>query len=132
MNTYRQKSAADAKSILESGASTLNALASSLEGLPYKGKDALSQAEAAFVADLGGDVEKANDVVDAAYKLTRDALSMGSENIRLLERFVGLHVPQMEVRYHMYHHDARHFLIFLTAVVVIIIRTETTLASQSN
>lgn len=77
--------------------STLDALASSLAALPFKGNNAMSQAESAFVATLGeGDVEKANDVVDAVYKVTRDALSMGLENARTLERFVALHVPQME------------------------------------
>merc|ERR1712194_840145 len=40
--------------------------------------------------------EKANGVVDAAYKVTRDALCMGAEHARVLERFVGLHIPQME------------------------------------
>merc|ERR1712127_971160 len=43
-----------------------------------------------------GDVEKTNDVVDAVYKVTRDALADGSKNARTLERFVALHVPQME------------------------------------
>lgn len=97
MNTYRKKSSADAKAILESGVSTLEDLASSLAALPYKGNGALSQAESAFVASIGeGDVEKPNDVVDAAYKVTRDALSMGADHARTLERFVNLHVPQME------------------------------------
>ena len=41
------------------------------------------------------EVEKANEVVDAAYKVTRDALAMGADHTRVLERFVGLHVPQM-------------------------------------
>ena len=40
-------------------------------------------------------MEKENEEVDAAYKVVRDALCMGSENIRVLERFVGLHIPQM-------------------------------------
>jgi hypothetical protein len=96
MNSYRQKSAADARAILESGVATLDALTSSLAALPYKGNDVVSQAETAFVASLEGDVEKANDVIDAAYKVTRDALAMGSEHTRVLERFVGLHIPQME------------------------------------
>ena len=96
MNAYRQKSSADAEAILESGISTLDALTSSLAAFPYQGSDALSTAESAFVTTLGeGDVEKANDVVDAAYTVTRDALAMGTENVRTLERFVGLHVPQM-------------------------------------
>eukprot|EP00585_Thalassiosira_rotula_P007292 CAMPEP_0196136344 /NCGR_PEP_ID=MMETSP0910-20130528/4676_1 /TAXON_ID=49265 /ORGANISM="Thalassiosira rotula, Strain GSO102" /LENGTH=254 /DNA_ID=CAMNT_0041396611 /DNA_START=94 /DNA_END=858 /DNA_ORIENTATION=+ len=97
MDSYRKKSSADARSILESGISTLDALNTSLAALPFKGNDALSQAESAFVATLAeGDVEKANEVVDAAYKVTRDALSMGSNHSRTLERFVNLHVPQME------------------------------------
>jgi len=97
MDSYRKKSATDAKSILESGITTLDALTSSLVAMPYKGNEAISQAESAFVATLSeGDVEKENGVVDAAYKVTRDALCMGSENIRVLERFVGLHIPQME------------------------------------
>lgn len=97
MNAYRQKSAADAKSILKSGVKTLDALTSSLTALPYKGSGALSQAESAFVAALAsGDVEKPNEAVDKAYVVTRDALAMGAEHTRTLERFVGLHVPQME------------------------------------
>jgi len=96
MDAYRKKSSADARAVLESGIPTLDALTSSLAALPYKGNDALSQAESAFVASLGGDVEKANEVIDAAYKVTRDALSMGSDQARVLERFVGLHIPQME------------------------------------
>lgn len=97
MDSYRKKSAADAKSILESGISTVDSLTSSLAAFPYKGNDALSQAESAFVATLGeGDVKNANEVVDAAYKVTRDALFKGSDNMRVLERFVGLHIPQME------------------------------------
>lgn len=93
MNAYRQKSAADAKAVLESGIATLDALTSSLSGMPYKGSDVMSQAETAFMTC---EVEKANEVVDAAYKVTRDALAMGADNARVLERFVGLHVPQME------------------------------------
>jgi len=97
MDSYRKKSATDAKSILDSGVSALDALTSSLVAMPYKGNEAMSQAESSFVATLGeGGVEKANGAVDAAYKVTRDALSMGSANIRVLERFVGLHIPQME------------------------------------
>lgn len=96
MNTYRQKSSADAKAILESGISTLDTLTSSLAGLPYKGNDALSNCESAFVTTLGGEgCEKSNDVVEATYKVARDAFAMGSDNIRTLERFVGLHIPQM-------------------------------------
>jgi len=97
MDAYRKKSSADARSILESGISTLDAITSSLAALPYKGTTAMSDAEAAFVSTLGGgDVEQANDVVDAAYKVTRDALCTGAEHARALERFVGLHIPQME------------------------------------
>ena len=96
MDSYRKKSAKDAKVILESGVATLDALTSSLGAMPYKGSSAVSQAEAAFVLLFGeGDVEKANDVVDAAYKVVRDALCLGAKNIRVLERFVGLHIPQM-------------------------------------
>lgn len=97
MNSYRKKSFADAKSILKSGTSTLDAIADALAALPYKGNGALSQAESSFVAAIAkGDVEKTNSVVDDAYKVTRDALSLGAEHTRVLERFVGLHVPQME------------------------------------
>lgn len=97
MDAYRKKSSADAKAILGSGVATLDSLATSLAALPYSGAGALSQAEGAFVASIGeGDVEKANDVVDAAYKVTRDALALGSDHARTLERFVALHVPQME------------------------------------
>ena len=104
MNTYRQKSSADAKAILESGISTLDALTSSLAGLPYKGNDALSNCETAFVTTLGGEgCEKSNDVVEATYKVARDAFAMGSDNIRTLERFVGLHIPQMGELFFRFH-----------------------------
>eukprot|EP00581_Thalassiosira_minuscula_P007598 CAMPEP_0183703318 /NCGR_PEP_ID=MMETSP0737-20130205/1103_1 /TAXON_ID=385413 /ORGANISM="Thalassiosira miniscula, Strain CCMP1093" /LENGTH=254 /DNA_ID=CAMNT_0025930047 /DNA_START=44 /DNA_END=808 /DNA_ORIENTATION=+ len=97
MDSYRAKSVASAKSILESGVSTLDALTTALEAFPYKGSNAVSEAEAAFVTAIGeGDITKANEVVDAAYKVTRDALCTGAENTRVLERFVGLHIPQME------------------------------------
>jgi len=97
MDAYRQQSSADAKAIMKSGASTLESLTSSLAALPYTGNNSLSQAESAFVAKLAaGDVEAANDAVDAAYTVTRDALAMGSQHTRVLERFVTLHVPQME------------------------------------
>lgn len=97
MDSFRRKSAAEAKSILESGSSTLESLVMSLDALPYKGAGSFSKAESAFVASLGdGDVEKPNDVVDAAYTTTRDALSTCAEHVRVLERFIGLHVPQME------------------------------------
>ena len=96
MDSYRKKSSSDAKAILESGISTLDALTSALTAMPYKGTCGLSQAESDFVVMIGaGDVEKPNDVVDGVYKVTRDALAMGSANIRTLERFVGLHIPQM-------------------------------------
>ena len=48
MDSYRKKSAADAKSVLESGIADLDALTSSLVAMPYKGRDAVSKAEAAF------------------------------------------------------------------------------------
>lgn len=102
MDNYRKKSAIEAKAILESGISTLDALTSALSSMPYNTSTAgaISQAESAFIATIGtgGDVEKANDVVDAAYKITRDALVLGSAHTRTLERFVGLHIPQVEVR----------------------------------
>jgi hypothetical protein len=107
MDNYRKKSAIEAKAILESGISTLDALTSALSSMPYNttaAAGAISQAESAFIATIGtgGDVEKANDVVDAAYKITRDALVLGSAHTRTLERFVGLHIPQVEVRDKIY------------------------------
>mmetsp|Transcript_16799 Transcript_16799/g.35094 ORF Transcript_16799/g.35094 Transcript_16799/m.35094 type:complete len:260 (+) Transcript_16799:158-937(+) len=101
IKAHREKSLADAKEILESGLTTLDALSVTLSTLPYHtGGDSLSKAEAAFVAALSGndgaDVEKANDVVDAAYKAARDALCLGCEHVRIFERFIGLHCPKME------------------------------------
>jgi len=61
MDSYRKKSSKDAKAILESGASNLDALISALSAMPYQGTTGLSQAESAFVAMIGGgDVEKAS------------------------------------------------------------------------
>jgi hypothetical protein len=108
MDNYRKKSAIEAKAILESGISTLDALTLALSSMPYTTSTVaaggtMSQAESAFIAMIGSstgdDVTKANDVVDAAYKVTRDALVLGSAHTRTLERFVGLHIPQVEVRY---------------------------------
>lgn len=98
MDAYRKKSATEAKAILESGITTLDQLTSALATMPYyTGGAGLSHAESAFVAMIGGDdVHKSNDVVDAAYKVTRDALAMGMVHTRTLERFVGLHIPQVE------------------------------------
>ena len=100
IDKLRKQTATEAKSIIESGISTLSTLETSYKSImPYQGSDALSQAESAFVttlttSDVG--VDASNDVVDGAYKITRDALSMGCDHIRILERFIGLHVPKME------------------------------------
>ena len=96
LQIHRKKSADEAKSILRDGLATLESLHTSLASLPYSGgANASSQAEAAFVSSLGEDVEKSNEVVDNAYNVVRDALVMGCEHVRVLERFIGLHVPQM-------------------------------------
>ncbi|KAL3827513.1 hypothetical protein ACHAXA_003782 [Cyclostephanos tholiformis] len=98
MDSYRKKSSSDAKYILESGIDTLGALTTALTMMPYEGTggSGLSQLESDFVAMIGaGDIEKPNRVVDDAYKITRDALAMASAHTRTLERFVGLHIPQM-------------------------------------
>lgn len=96
LQNYRAKSATEAKAILESGLSTLESLSAVLETAPYKGPTALSAAESAFVASISTDVEGSNATVDELYKATRDACIMAAFNIRTLERFIGLHVPQME------------------------------------
>jgi hypothetical protein len=97
LQKYRTQSATEAKAILESGFSTLESLSSALtSSAPYQGPTALSAAESAFVASISTDVEGPNATVDGLYKATRDACIMASSNIRILERFIGLHVPQME------------------------------------
>ena len=92
--SYRSASLAEVKKLIENGPKLLDDLSSSMAtNFKYAG---VSEAEAAFLAALsGGDVEKANDAVDACYTATRDALSTGAQSIRVLERFIGLHVPQM-------------------------------------
>ena len=96
LDSYRKQSSVEAKAILTSGVPTLDALTSALDAMPFRGNDALSTAESSFVATfLGGNVEQPNEVVDAAYVSVRNALVMGAEHTRVLERFVGLHVPQM-------------------------------------
>lgn len=40
-------------------------------------------------------MEKSNDVVDGLYVVVRDALVTAIANIRVLEKFIGLRVPQM-------------------------------------
>jgi hypothetical protein len=94
---HRIKSATDAKSILESGVSTLESLSSALATTaPHTGPTALSAAEAAFLASISTNVESPNATVDALYTATRDACNMSTSHIRTLERFIGLHIPQME------------------------------------
>ena len=89
----RTESTTAAKSILSSGVDTLTSLSTALStASPYSD---ISSAEAAFVAAIGSDVEESNDVVDGLYKVVRDALVMGIANIRVLEKFIGLRVPQM-------------------------------------
>lgn len=97
LQKYRAQSASDAKLILESGLTTLESISSALAATaPYQGPTALSAAEEAFVASISSDVEAPNATVDAIYKTTRDACTTARDNIRTLERFIGLHVPQME------------------------------------
>ncbi len=91
----RTESSTAAKSILSSGVDTLTSLTAALSSAaPYAD---ISSAETAFVAAIGsgGDVEKSNDVVDGLYTIVRDALVMAIGNIRVLEKFIGLRVPQM-------------------------------------
>ncbi len=93
ISALRTESSTAAKSILSSGVDTLTSLSSALStACPYTD---ISSAEAAFVAAIGSDVEKSNDVVDGLYKIVRDALVLGIGNIRVLEKFIGLRVPQM-------------------------------------
>jgi len=95
--SYRDASKLEAKDILELGAKTVEDLQAAMATFPYKGSSALSEAESAFVTALaGGDVEQPNKVIESAYKITRDALFAGAHNCRVLERFIGLHIPQME------------------------------------
>lgn len=74
-------------------------MSAALSSAPY-GAGELSKAEAEFVekmtANGGADVEAPNAAVDSMYAVTRDFLSTGCNNIRTLERFIGLHHPQME------------------------------------
>ena len=89
----RTESSTAAKSILSSGVDTLTSLTAALSSAaPYAD---ISSAETAFVAAIGSDVEKSNDVVDGLYTIVRDALVMAIGNIRVLEKFIGLRVPQM-------------------------------------
>ena len=92
--SYRNASLEDVKKLVELGPTLLEDLSSSMaKNFVFGG---VSEAEAAFLSALsGGDVEKPNDTVDACYKVTRDALATGAQNIRVLERFIGLHIPQM-------------------------------------
>lgn len=97
IQSHRLKSANEAKGILQSGPTFLDALSSSLaSSTPYKGSTVLSTAEEAFFKTISSNVESSNAAVDALYKSTRDACIAASSNIRTLERFIGLHVPQME------------------------------------
>lgn len=97
LQQYRIQSATDAKLILQSGLTTLESLSAALASTaPYQGPTALSTAESAFVSSISSNVEAPNATVDAIYKTTRDACVMATANIRTLERFIGLHVPQME------------------------------------
>lgn len=93
ISALRTESSTAAKAILSSGVDTLTSLTTALStAAPYAD---ISSAESAFVAAIGADVEKSNDVVDGLYVVVRDALVKAIGNIRVLEKFIGLRVPQM-------------------------------------
>ena len=97
IQSHRIKSANEAKDILQSGPTFLEALSASLaSSTPYTGSAVLSTAEEAFLTTISSNVESHNATVDALYKSTRDSCITAASNIRTLERFIGLHVPQME------------------------------------
>ena len=93
ISDLRKSSTTIAKSILSNGVETLTTLSASVSGATPHAN--VTSAESAFVATISTDVTAANDTVDGLYKIVRDALTMGIENIRALEKFIGLRVPQM-------------------------------------
>ena len=93
ISDLRKSSTTAAKSILSNGVETLTTLSASVSAATPHAN--VTSAESAFVAAISTDVTAANDTVDALYKIVRDALTMGIENIRALEKFIGLRVPQM-------------------------------------
>eukprot|EP00574_Skeletonema_japonicum_P013678 CAMPEP_0201733170 /NCGR_PEP_ID=MMETSP0593-20130828/30807_1 /ASSEMBLY_ACC=CAM_ASM_000672 /TAXON_ID=267983 /ORGANISM="Skeletonema japonicum, Strain CCMP2506" /LENGTH=252 /DNA_ID=CAMNT_0048226269 /DNA_START=26 /DNA_END=784 /DNA_ORIENTATION=+ len=94
ISALRTESSTASKAVLSSGVDTLTSLSAALStAAPYAD---ISSAESAFVAAIGADVEKSNDVVDGLYTIVRDALVAAIGNIRILEKFIGLRVPQME------------------------------------
>ena len=93
ISALRTESSTASKAVLSSGVDTLTSLSAALStAAPYAD---ISSAESAFVAAIGADVEKSNDVVDGLYTIVRDALVAAIGNIRILEKFIGLRVPQM-------------------------------------
>eukprot|EP01082_Thalassiosira_pseudonana_P012682 g11441.t1 g11441 contig5:866206-866985(-) len=97
VSSYRTASSTDAKSLLNAGPATLADLTSILASAPHSASS-LSDAESAFAALLASSssVEQTNATVDTLYNSVRSALSTGVSQIRTLERFVMLHIPQME------------------------------------
>lgn len=93
ISDLRKSSTTAAKSILSNGVDTLTTLSASVSAATPHAN--VTSAESAFVAAISTDVTAANDTVDGLYKIVRDALTMGIENIRVLEKFIGLRVPQM-------------------------------------
>jgi hypothetical protein len=93
ISDLRKSSTTAAKSILSNGVDTLTTLSASVTAATPHAN--VTSAESAFVAAISTDVTAANDTVDGLYKIVRDALTMGIENIRALEKFIGLRVPQM-------------------------------------
>uniref|UniRef100_A0A6V2GX74 Proteasome activator PA28 C-terminal domain-containing protein n=1 Tax=Ditylum brightwellii TaxID=49249 RepID=A0A6V2GX74_9STRA len=95
IKSYRKKSIKDAEAILSDGKKTLSSIEGAFTSLfPH---EELSKAQKAFEDDLTANgLDSANSLLTAAIPAVRDMLSSGIMNIHTLERYIFLHVPQME------------------------------------
>eukprot|EP00549_Striatella_unipunctata_P009725 CAMPEP_0118708382 /NCGR_PEP_ID=MMETSP0800-20121206/21844_1 /TAXON_ID=210618 ORGANISM="Striatella unipunctata, Strain CCMP2910" /NCGR_SAMPLE_ID=MMETSP0800 /ASSEMBLY_ACC=CAM_ASM_000638 /LENGTH=250 /DNA_ID=CAMNT_0006611545 /DNA_START=13 /DNA_END=765 /DNA_ORIENTATION=+ len=95
LKTFKQKSKKDAMAIVSSGVDTLKTMeAKEAEIFPYK---TLSEASAAMSFETIEQMQQQQQqIMDPAVAATRDALEMGISSVMTFERFIGMHVPQME------------------------------------
>jgi len=97
IKSFRTKATKAADAILAAGSDDLAAIEAALAAHFPHGPGALSKAEEAFRADLDANgADAANSLLSGAIPAARDLLSLVLSNIQVLERFVDLHVPQME------------------------------------
>eukprot|EP00565_Helicotheca_tamesis_P006970 CAMPEP_0185730166 /NCGR_PEP_ID=MMETSP1171-20130828/8710_1 /TAXON_ID=374046 /ORGANISM="Helicotheca tamensis, Strain CCMP826" /LENGTH=246 /DNA_ID=CAMNT_0028399163 /DNA_START=86 /DNA_END=826 /DNA_ORIENTATION=+ len=95
VRAYKKKAIKDAESILSGGKKTLTSIEEAAAKLfPH---EELSKAQKAFEDDLTANgLDCANALLAEAIPTVRDLISTGVMDVHTLERYIFLHIPQME------------------------------------